>query len=55
MAYNLGVNGLLTKFPKMLAAVDSGDWETASAESARKGIADRRNAATAALFRAAIT
>jgi len=53
MAYNLGVNGLLKKFPKMFAAVNSGDWETAAKECRRNGIADQRNAATAELFRVA--
>ena len=53
MGYNLGVNGLLGKFPKMLAAVNAHEWETAAKECQRQGIGDARNAATAALFRTA--
>ena len=49
MAFNLGTAGL-SKFPKMLAAVNAGDWETAAAECERQGISKQRNQATAALF-----
>jgi GH24 family phage-related lysozyme (muramidase) len=49
MAYNLGVAGLM-KFPKMLFAVDEGDWETAAVESRRNGIPDERNEEIAALY-----
>jgi GH24 family phage-related lysozyme (muramidase) len=50
MAYNLGIGGL-KKFPRMLAAVDAGDWVTAANECHRNGIGDARNQETAALFR----
>jgi GH24 family phage-related lysozyme (muramidase) len=52
MAFNLGIAGL-HKFPKLLAAVDSGDWETAAAECRRLGVSEARNQETAALFRQA--
>jgi GH24 family phage-related lysozyme (muramidase) len=52
MAFNLGIGGL-EKFPKMLAAVNAGDWETAAQECTRQGIGAARNQATAALFRQA--
>lgn len=42
MGFNLGIAGLM-KFPKMLAAIDSGDWVTAALESHRQGIQDSRN------------
>jgi len=53
MGYNLGINGLLAKFPRMLAAVNAHDWNSAANESRRNGISDARNAATANLFRSA--
>jgi len=52
MAFNLGLGGL-KKFPKMLQAVDAGDWETAAQECHRAGIQAARNEETAALFRQA--
>jgi GH24 family phage-related lysozyme (muramidase) len=54
MAFNLGLGGLL-KFRNLLAACDAGDWATAAAECHRKGIAESRNDATAALFRQALS
>ena len=53
MAYNLGIEGLLHKFPHMLNAVNRGDWETAARECHRTGIQEPRNQETAALFRQA--
>ena len=53
MAFNLGIGGL-TKFVKLLGAVDAADWETAARESQRQGIGQARNNATADLFRQAI-
>jgi len=53
MGYNLGVGGLIGKFPKMLGAVNRQDWEMAANECRRNGINNDRNAATAVLFRAA--
>ncbi len=49
MAFNLGLGGL-KKFPSLLAAADAGHWDVAAAQCHRKGIADSRNQATAALF-----
>ncbi len=55
MAFNLGVPGLRSKFPKFMAAVEARNWATAAAESERKGIADARNQEIAALLRQAGT
>jgi len=52
MAFNLGLGGL-KKFPKMLQAIDAGDWNTAAAQSHRQGIGDARNQEIAALFQSA--
>jgi GH24 family phage-related lysozyme (muramidase) len=49
MAFNLGIAGL-RKFPKLLAAVESGDWETAATQSFRQGVSEERNREIAALF-----
>ena len=54
MAFNLGLGGL-KKFPRMLAAIDAGDWNTAASQSHREGIADARNREIAALFQSAST
>jgi GH24 family phage-related lysozyme (muramidase) len=53
MAFNLGVAGL-QKFPRFLAAVEAGDWETAADECHRLGISEERNGEIAGLFRQAI-
>ena len=50
MAWNLGLKGLLDGYPRMLAAVQSGDGQMAAVESHRNGIGDVRNAWTAAKF-----
>lgn len=42
-AFNIGAHGLVAKFPKMLAAIEAGDYKTAAAESERKGIQPARN------------
>lgn len=52
MAFNLGLGGL-KKFPRMLAAIDAGDWTTAAAQSHRQGIGDSRNQEIAALIQSA--
>ncbi len=52
MAFNLGLGGL-KKFPRLLAAVDAGQWEVAAAQCHRQGIAETRNQQTADLFRQA--
>ena len=46
MAWNLGVDGLVKGYPKMLAACAAGDWSTAAAECHRNGISDARNQRT---------
>ena len=50
MAYNLGPAGLLKGYPKMLSAVETGDWAQAAAECARGGIGAARNAWTKQQF-----
>jgi GH24 family phage-related lysozyme (muramidase) len=50
MAFNLGVNGLFTKFPRMIAAVKAREWATAAAQCHRNGIQEERNQETAELF-----
>jgi GH24 family phage-related lysozyme (muramidase) len=44
MAFNLGTQGLLTKFPEFIRAVEAGDWSGAAAESDRRQVAASRNA-----------
>jgi GH24 family phage-related lysozyme (muramidase) len=43
MAYNLGLNGLLKGFPKMIAAVEAGNWAQAAANCERIGTGAARN------------
>ncbi len=43
MAFNLGIGGLVSKFPKFLTACRAQDWKTAAAESRREGIQPARN------------
>jgi GH24 family phage-related lysozyme (muramidase) len=50
MAYNLGPTGLLKGYPRMLSAVESGNWTQAAAECARNGIGEARNAWTRQQF-----
>lgn len=50
MAFNLGVSGLVRKFPKLVRAAADQDWETCAAECERRGIGDERNRATRQLF-----
>ena len=50
MAYNLGLNGVLTKFPTFTQAVRNKDWNTAAAQCHRVGIQDARNQAVMQLF-----
>jgi GH24 family phage-related lysozyme (muramidase) len=50
MAYNLGPAGLLKGYPKMLSAVEAGDWAQAAAQCARNGIGAARNAWTQQQF-----
>lgn len=51
MAYNLGTNGLFTKFPNFIASFKDKNWELCAQECTRKGIGDSRNTATAELFK----
>lgn len=53
MSFNLGLNGLTKKFPKLMASVEQGDWQTCAQECRRRGIGDARNASTRELFRQA--
>jgi GH24 family phage-related lysozyme (muramidase) len=50
MAFNLGMNGLVTNFPKLMAAAERKDWNTCAAECRRLGISDQRNQTTKNLF-----
>jgi hypothetical protein len=50
MAYNLGPAGLLKGYPRMLSAVEAGDWAQAAAECVRGGIGAARNAWTKQQF-----
>jgi len=53
MTYNLGLNGLLTKFPHFTQAVRNQDWSTAATQCTRGGIQPSRNAWTVAQFQQA--
>ncbi len=53
MAFNLGVSGLVRKFPKLVSAASQRDWQTCAAECERRGIGDQRNQATKQLFESA--
>jgi len=53
MAFNLGLEGLLGKFPHFTQAVRNQDWTTAAAQCTRGGIQASRNAWTAAQFQQA--
>lgn len=50
MLFNLGQNGLFSKFPAFERAVKHRDWKTAAIESSRTGIPSGRNTATAGLL-----
>lgn len=43
MAYNLGPEGLIEKYPRMIHAVETGAWAKAAEECARGGINAARN------------
>ena len=43
MAFNLGVNGLVSKFPTMKKAIDKQNWAEAAKESNRPQVAKSRN------------
>jgi len=50
MAFNLGNNGLVTKFPSFTAAARAGDWAKCAAECRRNGISATRNEEVKKLF-----
>ena len=50
MAFNLGNNGLVTKFPGFTAAARAQDWSKCAAECHRKGIRESRNKEVRELF-----
>jgi GH24 family phage-related lysozyme (muramidase) len=43
MAFNLGLNGLMTKFPKFVGHIKQRGWKAAAGECKRGGISDARN------------
>ncbi len=50
MAYNLGSEGLLKNFPRLIQAAQAGDWKQAAAQSFRHGPGASRNQWTQAMF-----
>lgn len=44
MAFNLGTNGLVTKFPSFKKAIEAKEWKTAAKESNRPQVSSSRNA-----------
>lgn len=50
MAYNLGLSGLVRKFPTFTAAAKRQDWATCARECHRQGIGEYRNRKTRELF-----
>ena len=50
MAYNLGPEGLLKGFPKLIQAAKAGDWKQAAAQCFRHGPGAARNQWTQAMF-----
>ena len=53
MAFNLGLNGLMRKFPSFIAAAKRQDWNGCAAECHRNGIGESRNELTVSLFKQA--
>ncbi len=53
MAFNLGTNGLVTKFPTFTKAARAQDWATCANQCHRQGIGEVRNEVTKALFESA--
>ena len=51
MAFNLGVAGVVNKFPSFIQAFRDRDWPRCHAECNRRGIADARNDYVKGLFR----
>lgn len=50
MAFNLGAQGLLKKFPKLIANAEKENWDECANECRRVGIGDSRNESTKKLF-----
>lgn len=50
MAYNLGPEGLLKGFPRLIQAAEAGDWKQAAAQCFRHGPGAARNEWTEAMF-----
>jgi GH24 family phage-related lysozyme (muramidase) len=50
MAFNLGTNGLMTKFPKLIQAAKDRKWAIAAAQCHRASVSAERNRRTAELF-----
>lgn len=54
MSFNLGLSGLVNKFPKLRQAAEAGNWQVCAQECKRRGISDERNQATQELFEQAV-
>ena len=50
MSYNLGVEGLLHGFPRLIHAVEAGDWALAASVCSRRGPSAARNEWTRQMF-----
>ncbi|MDQ2711170.1 MAG: hypothetical protein M3Y24_02860 [Acidobacteriota bacterium] len=50
MAFNLGVSGLIIKFPRLKLAAESSDWHVCALQCQRSGISQDRNDRTKAMF-----
>lgn len=55
MAFNLGTNGVVTKFPKFTKAIKAKDWATAAKESNRPQVNSHRNQTVKAWLETALT
>lgn len=53
MAYNLGIGGLVNKFPSFTGAARAADWAGCARECHRRGISDARNEEVKHLFESA--
>lgn len=54
MAFNLGIAGLINKFPSFARAASAGDWATCARECRRRQVQDTRNEAVKRLFLSAV-
>lgn len=54
MTFNLGLSGLVNKFPKLRQAAEAGNWQICAQECKRRGISDERNQVTRTLFEQAV-